>query len=114
VIASIILGSGALLLALVSREPLLLGTLVAVALLGGVLLAWAFLRPPIAWRFDTFLGMVGGGGDLRVISFQATGFNRSREGFRTVQGHLVSNIDNSISDQLHFVIGGLISSSRIS
>lgn len=106
-IAGIILGSGALIWAILPRDPLSLGVLVAVVLLGGTLLAWAFFRPPIARRFDSFLGMVGGGGELRIISFQATGSNRSGVGFRNVQGHLVSNIDNSISDQLNFVIGGV-------
>lgn len=106
-IAGIILGSGAAILPLVPREPLPLSGLIAVLLLGATLLTWAFLRPPIAWKFDNFLGMVGGGGDLRIISFQAAGSNRSRVGFRSVQGHLVSNIDNSLSDELHFVVGGV-------
>lgn len=105
-IAGIILAVGAALVAITPTDPLRLTILVAVVLLGAVLLMRAFLRPPIAWKFDSFLGMVGGGGDLRVISFQASGFNRSRRGFRSIHGHLVSNIDNSISDQLHFVIGG--------
>jgi len=107
VIAGIVLGSGALILAIVPKDPLAVEILVLVVLLGGALLAWAFLRPPLAWKFDSFLGMVGGGGDLRIISFQASGFNRSRVGFRSIRGHLVSNIDNSISDQLHFVVGGV-------
>jgi len=51
--------------------------------------------------------MVGGGGDLRIIGFQAAGSNRSRIGFRSVQGHLVSNIDNSVSDKLRFVVAGI-------
>lgn len=97
---------GAALVAITPRDPIPLTILVAVVLLGAGLLMWALLRAPIAWKFDGLLGMVGGGGDLRVISFQASGFNRSRRGFRSIQGHLVSNIDNSISDQLHFVIGG--------
>ena len=77
-----------------------------VILLGVALLAWTFVRAPVAWNFDGFLGMVGGGGELRVISFQATGRNRSGKGFHDINGHLVSNIDNSLSEQLHFVIGG--------
>ncbi len=92
---------------LVPKDPLPLSVLIAVVLLGASLLIWALFRPPIAWKFDTFLGMVGGGGDLRIISFQAAGSNRSRVGFHSVRGHLVSNIDNSVSDQMRFVIGGV-------
>jgi hypothetical protein len=106
VIATVILAAAGALLAATPRSPLALAVLTVVVVLGAALLTWAFLRSSITWKFDTFLGMVGGGGDLRIISFQATGFNRSRRGLRSVAGHLISNIDNSISDQLQFVIGG--------
>jgi hypothetical protein len=106
VIAGVILGAGSLALALVPKDPISLGILVCVILLGGALLVWTLFCAPVAWNFDSFLGMVGDGGDLRVISFQANGRNRSGKGFHNIQGHLVSNIDNSISEQLHFVIGG--------
>jgi hypothetical protein len=106
VIAGVILGAGTALLAITPKDPLALAILAIIIFLGAALLAWAVLRSPVAWKFDNFLGMVGGGGDLRIISFQATGLNRSRRGLHSIQGHLVSNIDNSISDQLQFVIGG--------
>lgn len=107
VIAGLILGAGSLALALVPKEPLSLGLLIAVIVLGGGLLAWTLFRAPVAWIFDGFLGMVGGGGELRVISFQATGRNRSGKAYHDINGYLVSNIDNSHSEQLHFVIGGM-------
>lgn len=106
VIAVVIVSVGSLAYALVPKDPLGLGVVFGVILLGVALLAWTFFRAPVAWNFDGFLGMVGGGGELRVISFQATGRNRSGKGFHDINGHLVSNIDNSLSEQLHFVIGG--------
>jgi hypothetical protein len=107
VIAGAILAVGPALVAIAPRHPVSPTVLAVVVLLGVALLVRALLRAPIGWKFDCFLGMVGCGGVIRVISFQASGFNRSRRGFRSIQGHLVSNIDNSISDQLHFVIGGI-------
>src|SRR5437660_671019 len=112
VIATVVVGVSVYALSLVRKNPRTAGIFAAVLLTGSVLagsawLIWLFLRPPIAWRFDNFLGMVGGGGELRIISFQATGFNRSGTGHRSIKGHLVSNIDNSTSDQLRFVIGGV-------
>lgn len=86
-IAGIVLASGALILAIVPRDPSSLGTLVLLVLLGGALLAWAFLRPPIAWKFDSFLGMVGGGEDLRIISFGY--WQRPADRFRQVAEELV-------------------------
>jgi hypothetical protein len=65
------------------------------------------LRNPIVWKFNGFPSMVGGGGDLRIIGFQASGRNRSSRRFTSIQGHLVSNLDNSVSDSLHFVIHGV-------
>jgi len=107
VIAGVILGAGALALALIPENPLWVGISVFVGVLGGSLLIWIQWREPVAWSFGSFLGMVGGGGELRVISFQANGRNRSCKGLNNIQGHLVSNIDNSISEQLHFVIDGI-------
>ncbi len=107
VIAGVILAGGATLVAIAPHDPVWLTILVAVIGIGAVLLLWVFLRKPIAWKFDGFLGMVGGGGDLRIISFQASGRNRSGRGLRSIQGRLVSNLHNSISDPLHFVIGGV-------
>lgn len=107
VIAGLILGVGALPpLTAFSLNSILAGVLVSVGFLGAFLLGWTLLRAPVAWNFVGFLGMGGGGGDLRIISFQASGKNRSGKGIRNVQGHLVSNIDNSISEPLRFVIGG--------
>lgn len=106
VIASVITGVPFALWEVVPKNPTALAILAAILLLGVVLLVWAFLRPPIAWKFDTFLGMVGGGGDLRIVSFQATGLNQTRRSFHSVKGYLVSNIDNSVSDPLRFVIDG--------
>lgn len=106
VIAGVILGAGALALALIPKNPLCVGIWVSVVMLGGSLLAWTLLRAPVAWNFANFLGMGIGGGELRVTSFQASGRNRSGKGLQNIQGHLVSNIDNFISEQLHFVIGG--------
>jgi hypothetical protein len=107
VIAGVILGAGALAYPLIPRNPLYISILGSIVLLGVSLLAWTLLRAPVAWNFGSFLGMVGGGGELRVISFQANGRNRSGKGLNKIQGHLVSNIDNSISEQLHFVIDGI-------
>lgn len=108
VIAGIILGAGAFLLAILPPDPLWMGILVSIFLLGSSLLGWALLRAPVVWNFVNFLGMVGGGGDLRIPSFQASGRNRSKKGIHNIQGHLISNIDNSISEQqLHFVINGI-------
>lgn len=106
VIAGVILGAGALALALIPKNPLFVGISVSVAMLGGLLLALTLFRAPVAWNFSGFLGMSGGGGELRFTSFQASGRNRSGKGLNNIHGHLVSNIDNSISEQLHFVIDG--------
>lgn len=76
-------------------------------LIGIFFLFKAIFRPLVEWKFDGFfLGMVGGGGDIRIISFQASGRNRSGKGINFVKGHLISNMDNSVSTDLHFVIGG--------
>jgi hypothetical protein len=105
--AVVIAGGGAALVAIARADPVWLTILVAVIVIGVVLLLWVFFRNPIAWKFNGFLSMVGGGGDLRIIGFQASGRNRSSRGFTSIQGHLVSNLDNSVSDSLHFVIHGV-------
>ncbi len=80
-----------------------------VALIIVMLSTWFFLRSPIRWEFgDYFICMGASGGDIHFTGFQATGFNRSRTGINSIQGHLVSKIDNSISDTMHFVIDGHI------
>lgn len=106
VIAGAIFGAGSLAVALAPTDPVTLGLLIIMIAIGSVLLLWTLFRRSVSWTFDGFLGMVGGGGDLRVISFQTTGQNRSRHGFHSVKGHLISDIDNSMSEPLHFVIGG--------
>ncbi len=107
IIAWVILSSFAFALDLIQENPLWGGISVFVVMLGGSLLVWSKWREPVVWNFESFLGMVGGGGDLRVISFQADGRNRSSKGLNNIQGHLVSNINNSNSEPLHFVIDGI-------
>ncbi len=107
VIAGVIFAGGGMLVAIVPTDPIRRAIVVAIVVIGAAFLLWAFLRKPIAWKFDGFLGMVGGGGELRIISFQASGRNRSGRGLHSIQGHLVSNVDNAVSDPLHFVIGGV-------
>lgn len=106
VIAGAILGVGSVAWAIIPQSVIARLTVVLLVLAGGLLLAWQFLRPKITWNFENFLGMVGGGGQLLINSFQASGNNRARTGIYSVSGHLVSNIDNTKSGSLRFVIGG--------
>jgi hypothetical protein len=106
VIAGVILAAGSVALALAPKELVGLGLLMLLTVIACALLLWTLFRRRLSWNFDNFLGMVSGRGDIRVVSFQATGLNRSRKGFCSVTGHLVSDIDNSVSDPLRFVIGG--------
>lgn len=106
VIAGVILAAGSVALALAAKELVVFSLLMLLTVIACSLLLWTLFRRRLSWHFDNFLGMVGGSGDIRVVSFQATGFNRSRTGFCSVTGHLVSDIDNFVSDPLQFVIGG--------
>lgn len=106
VIAALILSAGAAAWAIVPDKPVVRLAVVVLLVVGVALAGWLIVRPKIVWTYENFLGMVSGGGQLLVNSFQATGRNRSRRGIRSVGGHLVSNIDNTRSGPLQFVIGG--------
>jgi hypothetical protein len=80
---------------------------------GGVILALMLIlrdiKQPIVWNYgESFLGWVGGGGDLRFVGFQANGRNCTGKGITKISGYLTSDMDNSKSKPLHFVINGLI------
>ena len=104
VIAGIILILVTWISAIVTKS-LLYSIIMVVAMIIVMLSACFILRSPIRWEFgDYFICMGTSGGDIHFTGFQATGFNRSRTGINSIQGHLVSKIDNSISDTMHFVI----------